>query len=379
MNILILTTIFGPNVGGVETHLEDLIKHGAKRKLFFYILTYQPLVTKAKGRYWEKGVESEVFRVPWPRCNLFLRLEKYPILEFFYLFPGLFLYGLLFLVIKHKEISVIHPQGLVAGTAGMILGKIFKKKVVVSTHSIYHFPPNSFYQQFISFILNNVDQVLTLSKQSKDEISRIGVELSKISLFTNWVDQKRFYPGDKTEYRRKLKLSSNKMICLFVGRLVEVKGIRELLKAARLLGKNNGMTFLIVGDGPLAEKVKKESRKLRNVIFYGKIENQDLISYYNASDVLIVPSTHEEGFGRVILEALSCGVPVIGSNRGAIPEAISKEVGILIDVTPQNIKQALELFIKNPGKLKKLASAARPFAIKRYSSKNINMIIKHYE
>ncbi len=379
MNVLILTTIFGPNIGGVETHLEDLIKYGIKKKIFFDILTYQPLVTEATGKYWEKGDGYQIFRVPWLRFNLFLTLEKYPFLEFIYLFPGLFIYGFFLLVLKSEKINIIHPQGLVAGTVGVILGILFGKKVIISTHSIYDFPPKSHYQSFVKFVLSNADHILTLSNQSRNEIVSIGVDPKKVSLFTNWVDQKRFYQGDKVEFKRKLLLPEKKFMCLFVGRLVEVKGVNELLQAARLMKDNQEVVIVIIGDGPLASKVKSESLKLKNLIFKGKVENQKLFEYYNASDVLIVPSTHEEGFGRVILESLSCGTPVIGSNRGAIPEAINKDVGILIDVTPKNIKETLESLVKNPIKLKKFSKSARPFAIKRYSSKNISMITKYYE
>src|SRR6185369_9052228 len=117
---------------------DDLIKVGISKKHFFNIITYQPLVTKATGKYKESGRGFQVTRVPWPRFNLFLKLEKYPILEFSYLFPGLFFYGVYFMVRYSGSVDIIHSQGLVAGTVGVILGKLFNKKVLISTHSIYN-------------------------------------------------------------------------------------------------------------------------------------------------------------------------------------------------------------------------------------------------
>ena len=93
---------------------------------------------------------------------------------------------------------------------------------------------------------------------------------------------------------------------------------------------------------------------------------------------MIVPSTHEEGFGRVILESLACGVPVIGSNRGAVPEAMDETVGKLIDISPRSIKSSVESLFKNRNELKLLSSRARKFAVKRFSESNVKTIIESY-
>jgi glycosyltransferase involved in cell wall biosynthesis len=101
--------------------------------------------------------------------------------------------------------------------------------------------------------------------------------------------------------------------------------------------------------------------------------------YYSAADVLIVPSTHEEGFGRVILESLACGTPIVGSNRGGIPDAVDKTVGMLLDITPENIVQSLEYLSTHKDKLDIMKKHTRQFAEKKYSNKNAEQIIKMYE
>ena len=80
----------------------------------------------------------------------------------------------------------------------------------------------------------------------------------------------------------------------------------------------------------------------------------------------------------MILESLSCGKPVVGAKRGAIPEALTKDVGVLIEVSPENIKDSLEYLLTNPKKLKNLASKARKFAQEKYSEKNVDQIIRYY-
>jgi glycosyltransferase involved in cell wall biosynthesis len=375
-SILLLTTPFRPNIGGVETHLDDLLKEGVKKDYDFVVLTYQPLITKAWGKSIEKAKGLVVYRIPWIRMNLFLILEKYPALEFLYLFPALFIAGLILMMFKGSNIKIIHAQGLVAGAVGVILSSIFDKKIIISTHSIYNFPTNGIYRNFVKYLVNKAEKILTLSNQSKEEIQKLVISKEKVAVFRYWVDQGVFKAIKKETAREKLNLPSN-FICLFVGRLVAVKGIGELLKAAKLLEEE--CTFLIIGDGPLATQVREAESKMQNIIFRESIENKELPLYYNAANVLIIPSTHEEGFGRVILEALSCGVPVIGSDRGAIPDVISKEVGIIIKITPLNITKILKLFIKNPTKLDKMAKSARNFALKKYNAKNLKLITRYYE
>lgn len=372
--ILLLTTPFRPNIGGVETHIDDLIAQGTKQGYFFDILTYQPLITNVSGKSIERGKGFTVYRIPWIRMNLFLTLEKFPFFEFLYLFPGLFFFGLLFILFNLSKVDVIHAQGLVAGAVGVFLGKIFQKPILISTHSIYNFPKKGLYPFFIRLLFKNCRHVLTLSNQSKKEVLGLGISKEKVSVFTYWINQNIFKPMDKKRARNRLKLKDG-FICLFVGRLVSGKGVEELLAASK---KIKEATFVIVGDGPLRSEIMKMSNQ-SNIKFVGRVDNKKLPIYYNCADVLIVPSTHEEGFGRVILEALSCGLPVIASNRGGIPEALSEKVGILIDITSENIKKVLTNILINPKILAQKAVRVREYAKEHFGEKNAEKILKYYE
>jgi len=368
MRILQLTVHFSPNVGGVETHLNDLVEGLTNKNYNVTVLTYRPLMQEAKWKMYEKGKNLEIIRIPWIK-GFFYKYVKHPILEFIYLAPGLFIVTPF--IILFKNIDVIHTHGLTAGFVGVFWGKILGKRVITTTHSIYNFPKEGFYRNFTRWIFNNSDSVLTLSKQSKKEIVSLGVPENKVKVFTYWIDLNVF----KKVLTAKKDLGwSDKFVVLFVGRLVEEKGIKELLEAAQIWDKN--ITLAIVGSGPIEGDIEKIKRN--NLIYLGRIDNDKLPLYYSASDLLIVPSTSEEGFGRVILESLACGTPVIGSNRGAIPEAMNDSVGKLIDVTPVNIRDTVEYFYKNPTILKSLANQSRKFAVDKYSSKNLDTIIKAY-
>lgn len=377
MKVLILTSHFSPNVGGVETHLDDLVDVLAKGGNYVFVLTYRPLITKVKWKIYEKKKNVEIVRIPWIP-GFFYKLVKNPILEFLYLLPGLFIGLPLFLTLKGKDIKVIHSHGLIAGFVTVFWGRIFSKRVITTTHSIYHFPKSGLYRKLAKWIFASSDCVLTLSKQSAREIEKLGIEKKRIKVFKYWIDLNKFkIKSSKLKIRKELGWEKRKFVVLFVGRLIKVKGVLELLTTASKWNKD--ITLVIAGTGPLEENVKTQNSNVKNIIYLGGVDNDKLPDYYNAADLVIVPSTHEEGFGRVILESLACGTPVIGSNRGAIPEAMDNTVGRLIDVTPENIKRTVEYYNNHSSELNKLSVKARIFAEKRYSEGNVDMIISAYK
>ncbi|MBS7649373.1 glycosyltransferase, partial [Candidatus Bathyarchaeota archaeon] len=128
--VLILTDAFPPNIGGVESHLYDLCKYLAESDHRVFVVTYQPITTKAKGLKVERRKNLEIHRMQWFGYNLYPKLESYPILLFLYEFPGLFVSSLFFLLKRRKEVDVIHAQGLITGYITKILVKIFKKRCV---------------------------------------------------------------------------------------------------------------------------------------------------------------------------------------------------------------------------------------------------------
>ena len=374
MKILQLSVHFAPNVGGVETHLTDLVEGLAKKRHTVFVLTYRPLVKKAPWKFLDKQKKNiTIVRLPWIP-GFFYKFVTSPIIEFLYLVPGLFFATPVCLVINNPD--VIHAHGLVAGFIGVFWAKIFRKRVVVSTHNLYHFPTSGLYRNFAKWIFSNASVTICLSDQSVKEIKKLGVPSEKVKRFIYWVNVDLFRPMDKEKIKRELNLAYP-FIILFVGRLIEIKGVRELINAGKDV--SNAVKIVIAGDGPMHDEVEKAAQKRDGkIIFIGAIDNKKLPLYYNAADAVIIPSTHDEGFGRVILEALSCGIPVIGSNRGAIPEAMDETVGRLITVTPKNIAQAIMTLQKNKQLLAKLSKNARTFAVKRYSEKNIDIILSTY-
>ncbi len=373
-NLLILAIGFLPNIGGLETHLKDLIDELIKKQWKVIVLTYQPLHSPVLGKWIEKSKNLTVYRLPAIR-GLFYTLLKIPFLEFVFLGPLLFITTPLILL-KNKHISVINAQGIIAGVSAAFWSKIFKKRYIVSAQSVYHFPAKGFYRQVCKWIFKSADKVIAISNQTKRDIETLGVESGKIVVYTNWENSDFFTPVDKNRAKEKVGFP-NQFVVSFFGRLVEEKGIKPLLEAIKLCDRN--ITFAIYGEGPLLDLVQDVSQRAKNVIYMKTIPPDQLPLHYSAADIVIMPSLHEEGFGRVAAGALYCGTPVVASNRGALPEVVNEKVGKIINPTPVEIANAVNFFYKNKQALRKCVLYAREYAKSKFSSKNAEDIVSTFK
>lgn len=370
MKVLQLTVHLFPNIGGVETHLNDLFNALTSRNYNIFCLAYQPLSTRVDWKIIERGNNLIILRIPWFK-GFFEKLVKFPLLEFIYLVPGLFLVTP-FVIIFYRP-KIIHAHGISAATSAVFWGKIFKIKTVISLHSFYSFPKKGLYRNFVKILFDNCDYILCLSKKSKEEVTALGVDSIKCNVFTYWIDLRKF---KKITNAKKILKWKNGFTSLFVGRLIEEKGIRSLIDTA-LIWKSN-INLVIAGSGPMEEYIVKKIKGKKNISFFGKVSQEDLPLFYSGANCLIVPSISEEGFGRVIIESLACETPVIASSMGAIREAMSETVGQFVDGSMDNLRRTIENFAENPGQLKKFSQSARAFVERRYSEKNVETIIKSY-
>lgn len=374
--ILILTPFFSPNIGGVETHLDDLTRGLGKRGYKVYVQTYSPITTP--GIYWKsrerKNEHICIRRYRWFGKNLFHKLEKYPFFDFLYLTPWLFLRTFCWLLKNREKIDVIHAQGLNAAWMGTVYKKIFRKKLVVSVHAVYEIDEKSSLAKRIAKILGKADKILALSNAAQEELLALGVKKEKLSVFRYWIDLEKFRPGNKAELRGKLDLE-NKFSVLFVGRLIEKKGVRILVLAAEALPEAN---FIFAGTGPEEKFLKAAQKKFQNIDFLGSVANRDLPQYYAAADALCIPSQYEEGFGRVAMEAVACGTPVIASDKGGLREALDERVSVFVEPTPENIKEAIGKLQSDEELHRRLQSNCRAYAERNFSENNIEDILKYY-
>lgn len=374
-HILFITPFFRPNIGGAETRLNDICEELNKAGYKVTVLTYQPIVTRARGKPVEKKENITIRRYGWIGFDLFHKLQPLPLLQTLYVSPVLFFWSLAFFLKNKDNINIIHAAGLNAALIGRILKAIFNKRLIVNTDAIYDLKEKSIKSFFIRWILHCTDKILTLSDPSRQELIRIGINPEKLENQIAWVDQEIFKPLGHKACKEKIG-QGNSFLVLFVGRLLVIKGIEDLISVAR---GTPGIEYLFIGDGPLKYYLKNESENSRNIHFICSVANKELPVYYNAADIFVMPSQYKEGLGRVAVEALSCGTPVIASNLGGIAQILDDSVSILVTPTKENLKTSILYLYDHPRELGKKRSACREFALKYFSVENFQVIVDAYQ
>jgi len=214
-------------------------------------------------------------------------------------------------------------------------------KVLVHTHNELVLPT----------YIRAFNTIISTSRKYAKSSRILKKYFKKVRIVPNGVDCEVFRPDiDPSWIRKKLNLRDDKTV-LFVGALSKwhsYKGLDVLIHAFALANKvRRDIVLIVIGDGslkPIYQRLASELNLVEKVMFVGNISDQDLPSYYAASDLLVLPSRdRSEGFGLTILEANACGKPAIGSNVGGIPDAIHDESnGLLV---PPNNPEALSAAI----------------------------------
>ena len=182
------------------------------------------------------------------------------------------------------------------------------------------------FKQLRAYTLRNTDQAVARQTEGV-EVLRAKGYTGPVEVVGNAVDADVFRPLDKEECKRALGLTG--FVVGYVGRLIEVKGLMDLVEALPHCPAD--ITLVFVGTGPFKEALQAQAAWLRlvtRVYFLPPRPMAELPQVMNALDVLLLPSrttrTWKEQFGRVIIEAQACGTPVIGSDSGAIPEVVGR-------------------------------------------------------
>lgn len=352
-----------PNVGGAETHLENLCNYLSERDYRVTLLTYQPLTTKARGEPYEERKNLKIFRYWLYGNNLFHELEKHhPVFNFTYLTPLLFLKSFLFMLRHHREVDIVHVFGLSAAFIARFLKIFFRKPIVMSTETLYNFNTRSLFAVVSRWVLGGFDVILAQSEASKQDVMQVGFPAHKATVYLHWIDAERFKPRDKATLRNKLGWE-NKFTALYVGRLIPQKGVRVFLGAARRCQKD--INFKVIGDdGPELEAVKRAAAELANLEFVGKVPYIQLPDYYAAADVFVYPALYREDMARVIIEALACGTPVVLSNRGSGAYEIDNRVGFVVRPEAMEVVDRVEYLYENPELIKVMSRECVEFAKK---------------
>ena len=176
----------------------------------------------------------------------------------------------------------------------------------------------------------------------------------------------------------KKSIAGNTKIILlgYIGRLVQEKGVGDLLQAMTLLPQKVHIVFIGSGDQKL--ELEKKARLLEiseRVHFVDHIRSSEMPRYINILDCLVLPShtrsNWKEQFGRVLIEAMACEVPVIGSNSGEIPNVIGDAGYIFQEGDTVKLADTIRQLLSDEGKRKEMGAAGRVRVEQHFTQKKI--------
>jgi glycosyltransferase involved in cell wall biosynthesis len=182
--------------------------------------------------------------------------------------------------------------------------------------------------------------------------------------------------GVEPEADGEMQQLADRPYLLFVGRFVEKKGVAHLLEAMRALeSESAAVDLILIGDGPIAEALKRQASGLKHARFLGWLPNDEVRRFMRGALALCVPSVaarsgDAEGLPNVVLEAMACAAPVIGSQAGGIAEAVEHgRTGFVVpQADPQAIAEPVRWLLRDPALRGRMGHAARDAATARFSA-----------
>ncbi len=346
---------FPPHFGGVGVHIHTLSKELVRQGHEVYVITYPHKdIQDIDGIH---VIGTKGLNIPGVRGLMFKKNAKKALEK----------------LVEQEDIDIIHGHYLFpAGAAAVEVGNEHGIKTYVTAHGSDMFElykKQAYIRSTVRNVLKKADHVFAVSNALRHEIIATGVRgiSEKTSLCWNSVDIDKFSADGDDSFKIENNLT-DKPIVLFVGNLIKRKNVDSLLEAKKI--SNSDYYLVIVGDGPLFKKLKKkvEDENIRDVIFTGS--RRDVEKIIPSCDLLVLPS-FSESFGLVLIEALACGKPIIGSNVGGITEIITSDVGFLVNPNKvSSIADKIDKVINDDELRMNLSQNARDRAMK-FSKVNI--------
>ena len=351
-----------PHLGGIEVLVDELSKRFAKEGHHITIIS-----SRMAGQPVHEHISENI---------VVRRIATFNIMERFGVPYPLLAPTLLAVLIKEiRQADIIHLHGMlqIACVSAAILGRLFKKPIVITEHVgfvDYKNPVINAAEMFAIKTLGRIcfysaDCIVTYNAAVRKFIQLLGVKAEKIVFIPNGVDTELFTvisQKEKLKLIEELDWDSNRKHVLFIARFVVKKGVDIVIQSR--IPEYDFVLVPVTGD-----LGKYTGDQLKDFILLPPVSRAQLVKIYQACDVLVLPS-HGEGFPLVVQEAMACGLPIIISNDRSYLDYVDPAYVEMIEAAPSHLLVALKKILENPEELTKRSEYSRTTAVKRYSWKN---------
>jgi L-malate glycosyltransferase len=306
-----------------------------------------------------------------------VEISSYPLFEF----PlySLALASKMAEVVQYENLDLLHvhyaiPHAVSAFLAKQILKTKTDLKIVTTLHgtdiTLVGLEPS--FLPLVKFSIEESDRVTTVSRFLKEKtLTNYNIE-KDISVIPNFVDTDLFKPTDGCYFRKHIAPNGEKIL-IHTSNFRQVKRVADTIKILELVLKEVPAKLILVGDGPDRSECERLARSLGlwdHVKFLGKQDG--LVDILSSSDLFLIPS-QSESFGLAALEAMSCGLPVVSSSVGGLPELIRhNETGYIAEIgdTERMARYVLDL-LTNERKYDIFAKNSRDRAVKVFDKSKV--------
>lgn len=282
-------------------------------------------------------------------------------------------------LIRANNIGVLHahwlfPPGLIAVLCKMLMPSR-NLRVVCTSHGGDLFGlRGAFWTGVLRWVASRSDELAVVSSAMLDTVRASRIRSKAVCMPMGVDARDRFYPLSKSERR------NNEL--LFVGRLVDKKGVLHLVRAFKRLAKRYPeLQLTIVGSGPEKGRLVQEASclgLLERISFEGRVPQEGLSNYYCRATVFVGPSvvtTHgdQEGLGLVFAEASACECPVVASDLDSIKDVvIDGETGLLFRAADEeDLAAKLKILLDSPAQREAMGSSGRVHILRKFDWREV--------
>ncbi len=368
MNLLRIGIVCYPTFGGSGVVATELGKALAEKGHLIHFITYSQPVrlgsVKKNIRYHEVNVSDyPLFLYPPYETVLASKMVD---------------------VAKYEKLDLLHvhyaiPHASAAITAKQVLAEEgIHVPVITTLHGtdITLLGKDASFEPVISFAINKSDAVTAVSNSLKNDTYKLFGINRDIEVIPNFINLEKLEPQTNLDLRREYANDDEKIV-VHISNFRPVKRIVDVVNAFALMHKTVKSKLILVGDGPDRTKAEQMSRDLDlcdYILFTGNVKNPTDI--LKIADVFLLPS-ESESFGLAALEAMACGVPVISTNTGGLPEVNRHGVtGMMSDVGDvEDMAKNLTFLLSDETRLNKF----RKNSLARAADFSLDKILPQYE